>query len=251
MAAWAVGADESSDISGMRQRGWQMTLPTEKGLALMVVAIDAGYCDLGDDKMVWLLMEEKAAGCSDKGEGGGNIQRRRRLRQREEETEEADAAAPAPIAAARVWDRGQRRCCEAAVEEATTSAFGVAEVVGEGVERCRGDQRRSGVGSFSQHDGSGFRRGRGALDVFHDEEAEEGCWSSRQRVLRLAAAGGFDNKIRRSRGGRGALGRGGCNGTSIVDSIMSDACFLLERETYTDEKIVALGVEDVQESGDG
>ncbi|RZR88667.1 hypothetical protein BHM03_00016280 [Ensete ventricosum] len=69
MAAWAAGADESSDISGMRQRGWQMTLPTEKGVALMVVAIDASCCDWGDGKMVRLLMEEKVAGCSNRGEG--------------------------------------------------------------------------------------------------------------------------------------------------------------------------------------
>ncbi|RWW37186.1 hypothetical protein BHE74_00057741 [Ensete ventricosum] len=42
---------------------------------------------------------------------------------------------------------GRGCCCEAAVEEATTSAFGVAKAVGEGVERCWGDQCRSGVGS--------------------------------------------------------------------------------------------------------
>ncbi|RZS07347.1 hypothetical protein BHM03_00038182 [Ensete ventricosum] len=38
---------------------------------------------------------------------------------------------------------------------------------------------------------------------------------------------------------------------SAVDSIVSDACLLLERETYTDEERVSLGAEDVQESGDG
>ncbi|RWW20772.1 hypothetical protein GW17_00015093 [Ensete ventricosum] len=59
----------------MRQRGWQMTLPTEKGAALMVAAIDAGCCDWGDGKMVRLLMEEKAVGCNGKGGGGGNVQR--------------------------------------------------------------------------------------------------------------------------------------------------------------------------------
>ncbi|RWW23547.1 hypothetical protein BHE74_00028018 [Ensete ventricosum] len=158
MAAWAAGADESSDISGMRQRGWQMTLPTEKGVALMVVAIDASCCDWGDGKMVRLLMEEKVAGCSNRGEGV-SIQR---------------------------WERGSNDAGEISVDL---------------------------VLDLVQHDDSEFRRGRGALDVFHDEEAEEGCWSSRQQVLRLAAAGGFDSKIRRSRGGRGALGRGGCNGS--------------------------------------
>ncbi|RWV94437.1 hypothetical protein BHE74_00041196 [Ensete ventricosum] len=59
----------------MRQRGRQMTLPTEKGATLMVAAIDAGCCDWGDGKMVQLLMEERAAGCSDRG-GGGSVQRR-------------------------------------------------------------------------------------------------------------------------------------------------------------------------------
>ncbi|RRT59669.1 hypothetical protein B296_00033127 [Ensete ventricosum] len=38
--------------------------------------------------------------------------------------------------------------------------------------------------------------------------------------------------------------------TSAVDSIMSGACLLLERETYTDEERVTLGVEDVKESSD-
>ncbi|RWW65926.1 hypothetical protein BHE74_00026741 [Ensete ventricosum] len=38
---------------------------------------------------------------------------------------------------------------------------------------------------------------------------------------------------------------------SAIDSIMSGACLLLERETYTDEERVALGAEDIQESGDG
>ncbi|RZS03636.1 hypothetical protein BHM03_00033832 [Ensete ventricosum] len=62
--------------SRMRQRGRQMTLPTEKGATLMVAAIDAGCCDWGDGKMVQLLMEEKAAGCSGRGEGGGSVQRK-------------------------------------------------------------------------------------------------------------------------------------------------------------------------------
>ncbi|RZS07207.1 hypothetical protein BHM03_00038000 [Ensete ventricosum] len=48
--------------SGMRQWGRQMMLSTKKGAALMVAAIDTGCCDWGDDKMVRLLMEEKAAG---------------------------------------------------------------------------------------------------------------------------------------------------------------------------------------------
>ncbi|RZS00964.1 hypothetical protein BHM03_00030755 [Ensete ventricosum] len=60
----------------MRQRGWQMMLSTEKGGALMVAAIDDGWYDWGDDKMVHLLMEEKAVGCSGRGEGGGSVQRR-------------------------------------------------------------------------------------------------------------------------------------------------------------------------------
>ncbi|RRT38040.1 hypothetical protein B296_00033252 [Ensete ventricosum] len=38
---------------------------------------------------------------------------------------------------------------------------------------------------------------------------------------------------------------------SAVDSIMSGACLLLERETYIDEERVTLRAEDVQESGDG
>ncbi|RWV81340.1 hypothetical protein GW17_00057249 [Ensete ventricosum] len=62
--------------SRMRQRGRQMTLSTEKGATLMVAAIDAGCCDWGDGKMVQLLMEEKAAGCSGRGEGGGSVQRK-------------------------------------------------------------------------------------------------------------------------------------------------------------------------------
>ncbi|RRT38395.1 hypothetical protein B296_00018740, partial [Ensete ventricosum] len=66
--------------------------------------------------------------------------RQRRLRLREEETEEADATAPAPVTAPRGCGRGRRRCYKAMVEEAATLAFGVAEVVGEGVERRRGDQ---------------------------------------------------------------------------------------------------------------
>ncbi|RWW44123.1 hypothetical protein BHE74_00050145 [Ensete ventricosum] len=65
----AVGCD-----NGMRQQGWQMTLPTDKGAVLMVATIDAGCCDWGDSKMVRLLMEEKAAGCNDRGEGGGSVQ---------------------------------------------------------------------------------------------------------------------------------------------------------------------------------
>ncbi|RWW38843.1 hypothetical protein BHE74_00055887 [Ensete ventricosum] len=43
--------------------------------------------------------------------------------------------------------RGRGCNCEAAVEKAAALAFGVVEATGEGVERCRGDQRRSGVGS--------------------------------------------------------------------------------------------------------
>ncbi|RZS04076.1 hypothetical protein BHM03_00034355 [Ensete ventricosum] len=70
-----------------------------------------------------------------------------RLRQREEETKEADATAPAPIATVRGCSRGRGCNCEAAVEKAAALAFGVVEATGEGVERCRGDQRRSGVGS--------------------------------------------------------------------------------------------------------
>ncbi|RWW52077.1 hypothetical protein BHE74_00041529, partial [Ensete ventricosum] len=70
-AATLAGCD-----SGMRQQGWQMTLSTKKGAALMMAAIDAGCCDWGDDKMVRLLMEEKVIGCSNMGEGGGSVQRR-------------------------------------------------------------------------------------------------------------------------------------------------------------------------------
>ncbi|RRT72261.1 hypothetical protein B296_00003034 [Ensete ventricosum] len=43
----------------MRKWGRQMMLPIEKGEMLMVVVIDAGCYDWGDDKMVRLLMEEK------------------------------------------------------------------------------------------------------------------------------------------------------------------------------------------------
>ncbi|RWV85925.1 hypothetical protein GW17_00052233 [Ensete ventricosum] len=70
-AAALAGCD-----SGMRQQGWQMTLSTKKGAALMMAAIDDGCCDWGDDKMVRLLMEEKVIGCSNMGEGGGSVQRR-------------------------------------------------------------------------------------------------------------------------------------------------------------------------------
>ncbi|RRT79776.1 hypothetical protein B296_00021341 [Ensete ventricosum] len=116
----------------------------------MVVAIDAGCYDWGDDKMVHLLMEEKAAGekeeAASNGGWGSNCcydwsHRQRWLWQREEKIGEADVVAPAPVAAtptpvaaARGCGRGWLRYCEAAVEEATTSAFGVAEAIGEGVE---------------------------------------------------------------------------------------------------------------------
>ncbi|RZR78422.1 hypothetical protein BHM03_00003754, partial [Ensete ventricosum] len=85
------------------------------------------------------LAEKEGAGIVERRSGTGHAQ--------EVEIEETDAAAPAPIAAARGCDRGWRHYCEAAVEEAAASAFGVAEAVGEGAERCRGDQRRSGLGS--------------------------------------------------------------------------------------------------------
>ncbi|RRT54424.1 hypothetical protein B296_00030532 [Ensete ventricosum] len=46
-AGWTAWADEGSGISGMRQRGRQMTLPIEKGATLMVAMIDGGEEDDG------------------------------------------------------------------------------------------------------------------------------------------------------------------------------------------------------------
>ncbi|RWV95232.1 hypothetical protein GW17_00042153 [Ensete ventricosum] len=75
--AWAVGTNESSDISRMRQRDEAARTTYDDAdrerRALMVAAIDAGCCDWGDGKKVRLLMEEKAAGCSSRGEGGGIV----------------------------------------------------------------------------------------------------------------------------------------------------------------------------------
>ncbi|RZS19720.1 hypothetical protein BHM03_00052159 [Ensete ventricosum] len=99
-AATSAGCD-----NGMRQQGWQMTLPTDKGAVLMVATIDVGCCDWGDSKMVRLLMEEKAAGCSDRGEGGGSVQQQGHLRFRRGGEE----------------DDGQRLGREAAVERSSTS----------------------------------------------------------------------------------------------------------------------------------
>ncbi|RWV91877.1 hypothetical protein GW17_00045798 [Ensete ventricosum] len=101
--------------------------------------------------------------------------RQRRLRLREEETEEADATTPAPVTTPRGCGRGRRRCCEATVEEAATLAFGVAEVIGGAGSKDAGEISIDLVLDLDQHDDSGFRRGSGALDVIHDEEAEEGC----------------------------------------------------------------------------
>ncbi|RWW09608.1 hypothetical protein GW17_00026902 [Ensete ventricosum] len=126
-------------------------------------------------------------------------------------------------------------------------------------DRCRSrwfHRQRTGVV------GSGCRHHMAVGGSGEEEEHSLGCWhrsvggavagEEEGAAVRQPARRGCDNSRRALLGREEIVGQRSypVTSTSAVDSIMSGACLLLERETYTDEERVALGAKDVQESGD-
>ncbi|RWV86117.1 hypothetical protein GW17_00052024 [Ensete ventricosum] len=175
---------------------------------------------------------------------------------------------------------------EAAVTEVTTRWVRLEATCGGGYGHEAVESTGSVRNNFSPH--AGFHRypmeeqrekdqtmpgDRCRSRWFHRQRRQRtGAWQGRKKGQRsgnwleeaATAAGGrcWDGKEYTTKEGDdeedGRPGRWTSEGyhwyrkrASAVDSIMSGACLLLERETYTDGERVALGAEDVQESGDG